>query len=575
MDITCAKCQQPSDNSKLLNCFHTFCGDCLVDITSGKSHQTSSLECSVCGLVTAVASNGVQSLQVRQKIHCKEHEEELLLYCDTCEQPLCSQCSTDSHCDHHHTYWKDALSGHKEAIKATMVMMNSTIVDVSQAISRQKAVFSENSKKTELVETDIIGTLNIFHGILNARREILTSQLHDLAREKLEDITSCQNHLNMLLAQLNSSLSLMEEGLAACNEVELLSLKGNMVRYVSHLQSTCKSALKYAENDFHVKLVSTPNNMSEICSEFGKVEVSDNLFENASKGMDMTLDPTLSLKLSLQRLNAPLFLFTKMKGPCAMALNHKGEMIVAEGRGDRVSIFSPSGEKLYSFGACGSGEGKFCCPCAIAVDEIGNIFVVDGCNNRIQKFTLDGKFLAVAGDLGCGKLQFCEPDGIAINPTNKKIYVVDNNTHRVQVLNLDLSFHSMFGSKGHKGGHLYYPWGVTCSSNGEVYVTDSGNCSVKVFSPGGQFLREFGGRGNAKGSLKWPTGIWVTKNGIVYVGEYGNHRVSVFSMGGHFLKCFGRKGTSREEFGNVRGVTVDNNGLIYICDTDNNRIALY
>ena len=575
MDITCEKCQQPTENFKLLNCFHTFCSDCLVDITTRKSNLASSLECSACAIVTRLASNGAQSLEVGHKIHCKEHNKELSLYCNTCEQPICSLCTIKSHCDHQHSGWKNVLSSHKEEVKATMVMMNKTIVDVCQAISRQKAIISDSSKKVRLVETDIISTLDTFHSILNVRKEALTSQLHDQTQEKLEDITFYQDHLNSLLTQLNCCLSFMEEGLAACNELHLLSLKGNMVRYVQHLQSVCKIALKYVENDFHVKLVSAPNNMREICSEFGNVVVSDNCFENASKDMGYTLDPTLSLKISVQRINSPLFHFTKLKGPSGITFNQNGEMIVAEGFGDRVSIFSSSGDKLYSFGTYGSAEGEFSFPCAVVVDEIGNIYVVDGSNNRIQKFTRDGKFIAVAGNKGSGKLQFCEPDGMAINPVNRKIYVVDNNSHRIQVLNQDLSFHSMFGSKGYEGGSLYYPWGVSCASNGDVYVTDSGNCSVKVFSAGGQFLREFGGKGNCKGCLKWPTGIWVTKNGIVYVSEYGNHRVSVFTVKGHFFKCFGKRGNSREEFGNLRGVAVDSNGLIYVCDTDNNRIALY
>lgn len=566
-------CQQPRHNVKLLNCFHAFCGDCLVTDTSKKGNKTS-IKCSVCGLVTEVASNGVQRLLMGHKHHCKEHDSnELSMYCETCEQPICHECTSSCHHGHQHSSWKKVLPGHMEEIKASMAIMNSNIVNVSQAISRQNSVITENSKNTKLVETDIGSTTKMFHSILDIRKDVLTSQLHDLAEKQLEDIKSCQNHLSTLLAQLNSCLSYMEEGLATCSEVDLLLLRGNMARHVNHLQSVCNSSLKYSENDFHLRLVPTPNT-SKICSEFGKVEVSDN-FESTRKDMVSIFDPTLSLKLSVQRHNSPLFLFTKMKGPCGVALNRKGEIIVAEGRGDRVSIFSPTGDKLYSFGTCGSAEGEFSSPCAVVTDEIGNIFVVDGCNNRIQKFAPDGQFLAVAGNRGIGNLQFCEPDGIAINPANKKIYVVDNNTHRVQILNQDLSFHSMFGSKGCEGDHLYYPWGVACSCNGDVYVTDSGNCCVKVFSAGGQFLREFGSKGNAQGHLKWPTGICVTGNSTVYVSDYGNHRVSVFTSGGYFLKCFGRKGTSREEFGYLRGVSVDKNGLIYICDTDNNRVALY
>ena len=64
--------------------------------------------------------------------------------------------------------------------------------------------------------------------------------------------------------------------------------------------------------------------------------------------------------------------------------------MVTEWGGDCVSVFSPSGEKLQSFGKHGSGQGEFDCPRGVAVDGEGNILVSDGGNHRIQKFTAEG-----------------------------------------------------------------------------------------------------------------------------------------------------------------------------------------
>ena len=61
-------------------------------------------------------------------------------------------------------------------------------------------------------------------------------------------------------------------------------------------------------------------------------------------------------------------------------------VIVAEFRGHCISIFSPSGEKIRTFGSKGSAEGQFNGPCAVDGDGDGNILVVDEGNNRIQKF---------------------------------------------------------------------------------------------------------------------------------------------------------------------------------------------
>ena len=93
--------------------------------------------------------------------------------------------------------------------------------------------------------------------------------------------------------------------------------------------------------------------------------------------------------------------------------------------GDRVSVFSPCGERLWSFGTCGSGPGQVWFPREVTVDGEGNILVADSENHRIQKFTSEGQFLTSVGTRGSGHLQFSCPSGIAFDASNNKVYVTD------------------------------------------------------------------------------------------------------------------------------------------------------
>ena len=69
-------------------------------------------------------------------------------------------------------------------------------------------------------------------------------------------------------------------------------------------------------------------------------------------------------------------------------------------------MFSPSGERLRSFGIQGSDQGQFQFPDGVAVDGEGNILVADCLNYRIQKFTAQGQFLTAVGSRGSGPLRF-------------------------------------------------------------------------------------------------------------------------------------------------------------------------
>jgi DNA-binding beta-propeller fold protein YncE len=77
-------------------------------------------------------------------------------------------------------------------------------------------------------------------------------------------------------------------------------------------------------------------------------------------------------------------------GGGGVAINQRGEVVVAEWRGDRVSVFSSSGEKLRSFSTHGSGPGQMVSPRQVAVDGERNILVAYSGNHRIQRFTTVG-----------------------------------------------------------------------------------------------------------------------------------------------------------------------------------------
>ena len=391
--------------------------------------------------------------------------------------------------------------------------------------------------------------------------------------------------MSLVETHFNSCLSFIQDGLQACTEQEVVLLKSALLKQFDILLQEIESLSVPDSKELQVTFTGSPQPLINSSLEFGDVAPLTN--PTASTKPDYFQMPTIVLDVPVQpvspvlaellarRLKAPVFTLTGLKGPCGVAVKENGEIIVAEGCGDCVSVFSPTGEKLLSFGCCGEDPGEFICPCEVAVDDDGNILVVDASNRRIQKFSSDGKFLASVGSNSDGIL-FSEPDGIAINPVNKKIYVVSNNTHQIHILNSDLSLHAIFGKEGSGCGYLRYPWGVACSRGGEVYVTDSGNSRVQVFTPSGQYLRGFGQKGRGDGEFRWPTGISVSPDGgVVYVSDYGNHRVCVFAADGSYLHSLGKKGKQVGHFGNTRGVMVDRHGLLYVCDTDNNRVVLY
>ena len=284
---------------------------------------------------------------------------------------------------------------------------------------------------------------------------------------------------------------------------------------------------------------------------------------------------SVAVKSPVEKLGTPILTLGGVRGPWGVAINQRGEVVVTDAGGDCVSVFSPNGEKLQSFGTCGSGHGQFNYPSGVAVDGEGNILVADCNNHRFQKFTAEGRFISAMGTKGSGPLQFRCPTHIAFNTSNSKVYVAGNLNHHVQVLNSDLTFSSICGRQGSGKGQFKYPHGIACDSTGKVYVADTDNHRIQVFTAEGKFLRMFGRRGQGRGELDRPFYVAVDTSGVVYVSEQGNHRVSVFTSEGQLVTSFGRRGEEPGEFKFPHGLAVDNSGVVYVCDFDNNRVQVF
>ena len=266
---------------------------------------------------------------------------------------------------------------------------------------------------------------------------------------------------------------------------------------------------------------------------------------------------SLAAKSPVEKLGDPTLTIDGVNGARGIGFNCRGEVVVAERDGRCISVFSPSGKKLRSFGKHGFGRAEFNEPCGLAVDGEGDVLVADRKNHRIQKFSVEGQFLAAVGTEGNGSLQFSYPTDVAYNIKNRMVYVVDRGNCRVQVLNSDLTFSSTFGKagigKGQLGGVLGGPWGIACDNTGKVYVADSGNYRIQVFTANGTFLEMFG-----TGQLDRPNYIAVSNSGNVYV-TFSTSCVSVFTPHKHFLGSSGKYKTAPQ------GVAVGNNGVVYVC----------
>ena len=270
------------------------------------------------------------------------------------------------------------------------------------------------------------------------------------------------------------------------------------------------------------------------------------------------------------QLGSPVRVVKDLKYPHGIVFNSRGEMIVNECGGHKVSVFDVGGgRRIRTFGYLGDRPEQMKSPAGIAVDDTDNIYVSS--HHKLQKFTSSGELIKCIGRRGWKKGEFNAPRGVTIH--SNRVYVCDRDNHRIQVFDLDLNFVGSIGSIGSRGsgrGEFVGPRDVAFDTTGNMYIVEYGNDRVQVMDSSGQFIRMFGQEG--EGKLRRPAALHIADK-YVYVSD--STRIAVYETSGQYVTSFGRHGEGEGEFRSPFCITSCVSGCIYVCDHFNNRVQVF
>ena len=648
----CEKCKKGVATSFCRNCGQFICIRCTEihqDWEELQSHEILSLERLKGDVVQLVPPK-------KMAAYCSKHKgKELELYCNTCGDLICHNCTVQLHQGHKHEVVSDTFQKHKEQISASLNPIEQHLEAVSEALQGLDTHCQQITDQREALVGNIHKTIQQLQEALEVRKTELIWQLDQTIQQKLKTLAAQRDQIELVQTQLSSCLDFVKESLRTGSEGEILAMKKPVVKQVEEITAEFKAEVLVPQERADIRFSASTPELTRTCQQFGKVyscPVSPERCYATGKDLEVatvgeqatailhamdtdgkeceqplvntscelvsdaggptvkaavqkkeknkytiSYQPThrgrhqlhvkvegmpirgsqLAVIARLQKLGTAIKTVGGLHNPWGVAVNQRGEIIVAEYSGHCISIFSPSGEKIRTFGSRGSAWGQFKYPRDVAVDGDGNILVVDGDNHRIQKFSPDGKFITAVGQKGNKQLEFSSPSSVAINHRNRKVYICDTNNYRIQVLNTDLTFSSSFGTHSNGDGQFIYsyPYDVALDSTGNVYVANGGAHCIQVFTAEGKFLRKFGKYGSGDGELDGPSGVSIDSDDIVHVTECSNHCVSMFTSEGQFLRSFGTHGKGPGQFNGPRGIAVDREGLVYVCDSSNNFLQIF
>jgi len=200
-----------------------------------------------------------------------------------------------------------------------------------------------------------------------------------------------------------------------------------------------------------------------------------------------------------------------------------GRIVVADTHYHRVVFFTSEGEVDGMFGTQGRGPGEFVFPVAIAQDVSGCLYVGEyGAHQRVQKFDISGKFMLQFGSHGTGPGQFQRPSGLALH--NSEVYVVDAFNDRIQVFSEDGRLRRIIAPPASSEA-LAYPYDLRVAADGRIYVIENKTARLTLLNADGSIVGRFGRPGRNLQEFYQPWDLTYLTDGRILVADTGNHRL--------------------------------------------------
>ena len=617
-----------------------FCPDCTLYLCSvcKENHIRDSQSCAhnLIALNELKSKEDVTIQSKQQAMTCKEHDEELLYYCETCSQLVCVYCAVKSHNGHNHDTVKKMADKRRQELKkisAPVEKISRSLTDTHKDIEEmRKHILQKGDEISEKIDEHYDRIIQK----LVEQKEQLKQQVNDKVSQKEKAITTCIDEVKYLQAKV---LSVKELNAAVENgpDQEVFSFKKEINDRIQKITNAYKqldlSAAQQATMElvlsekplpqFGIICLVDPQNCEIIdmpkCFANGKkttVTIITKLDsgENCSRGgaqVNILLDEVnVTGQVRDNDDGTYVASFVPLQGrevKLAVFVNGqqiKGSPYSIKVANDYVSIKRPS--KVINNNKSMGG------PWGIAFGKNGMWAAADWFNHCVYIFDRNDQLIRKFGTKGSGNGQFDAPAGVAFD-SDDHLYVVDHHNHRVQKFTIEGNYLHQFGNKGstHVEGKLKHPRGLTLH-NQKVYVTDCDNQCISVFKTNGKIydtiesaelgtpndvavngdnqlliadvyhhcILRFTLDGNyvgkfGRGQLNYPYGIAVDHCGFILVADTNNHRVAIFDKDGNYMSCLGSVGSAIGQFQRPYGIAVSGNGKIHVSDRDNRRIQVF
>ena len=604
-EIKCGNCEVKKATGYCHDCEQFICDDCQAahkTLKITKLHQIDTID-----KVHAQATNLIPRKKTISR--CRKHSnKKLKIYCETCRELICTDCTIRVHNGHNYDLVADVFPKHKEEIVSSLKPVKDKLDKVQQALLAFDTRAKEINDQRVTVETNIHKEFDLQQRLLDQQRVELVGKLDSLIQQMLKSLAAQRDQVEIAQVKLTSCLEYAEGGLETGTEGEVLAIKAPVLNRIEQINAEFDPATIQPETKADVRLLTGGKEQlqkyfrecfgitrGDTVSAYKCLTTGDGL-----RGAEVSQRATAVLQVKTYEsksyngrvdVNAEItYCKSQTTTKCKVEKKDDEHKISYQptNRGKHELHLAVNGRQVkgspFSVAVSPSPESlgrpvivieDLRWPWGITTNSKDHYIITQFNGNQVSVFSSEFQNIQSFGCTGSDNGQFSGPSGVAVD-VDDNIYVCDYKGNRIQKFTANIEFLSSVGTGGTEVLQFNSPCAIGYNkANEKLYVCDECNHRVQVLNTDLSFHSSLGKEGGGDGEFNHPAGVCFDIDRNVYIADLYNDRVQVFTPEGEFLRKFGTKGSGPGQLNQPLDTAISSAGVVYVAEKEGHRISMF
>ena len=189
------------------------------------------------GIVPLTELRSKKDVAIRPKpkaMMCREHDIELLFYCETCDQLLCMYCTVKYHIGHNLDTVKKVVGKHRQELKKITAPVEEMIRGLSDTHDNIEKMRNKIRQQDDEVNKKIDRHYDEVIQKLMEQKEQLKQQVHDTVSQKVKAVTTQLEEVEYAQADV-LSVKELNDAVEKSSDQEVLSVKKQVIDRMQHI----------------------------------------------------------------------------------------------------------------------------------------------------------------------------------------------------------------------------------------------------------------------------------------------------------------------------------------------------